>query len=219
MYHLLVLPSWDDTRQAEGETVYRVGTRSRRLFSSIPDLIEYYTHKRAFKDPESGKRFRLIYFADGVDGYADIAAAEADAAAMAELHSADTSDGSSFSPRGGGGSGGAYADVPGGGFAGPAQTGVGGYVEMPASTVTSSDSFDDYSAAASDRGYLAVPASATGHIDASEDGEATTGYMEAQSHASHGDTNGGETHGGKKEGDSHRDESFDNNDSFDDADV
>ena len=79
VYHVLILPSWDPSRQAEGETVYRVGTRSKKLFNSIPDLVSYYRAKTIYKDPETGKRFRLIYLSDATSGYQDIQGAASDA--------------------------------------------------------------------------------------------------------------------------------------------
>lgn len=48
VYSLLVLPSWDPSMKADGQTLYRIGTRSKLLFESIPQLVEYYS-KRFFK--------------------------------------------------------------------------------------------------------------------------------------------------------------------------
>ena len=40
--HLLILPSWDEKQMAIGETLYRIGTSTKKLFPSIPALIEFY---------------------------------------------------------------------------------------------------------------------------------------------------------------------------------
>lgn len=75
--HLLILPSWDPERLAPGETLYRIGTKNTKLFTSVPQLIEYYCHKAFHKIPGKGKKkkkFRLVDISKtaGMSGYADV---------------------------------------------------------------------------------------------------------------------------------------------------
>lgn len=55
--HMLILPSWDPTRCARGETLYRLGSKSTKLFVSIPDLIQFYTHTPFYTDHQGTRHF------------------------------------------------------------------------------------------------------------------------------------------------------------------
>lgn len=55
--HMLILPSWDSTRCARGETLYRLGSKSTKLFVSIPDLIQFYTHTPFYTDHQGTRHF------------------------------------------------------------------------------------------------------------------------------------------------------------------
>ena len=82
VYHFLILPSWDPTGRAAGETLYRIGASSKKLFTAIPELIRYYCakgfHKQRFKkDPGTGKKkkavvYRLVSTYQDPDNYADL---------------------------------------------------------------------------------------------------------------------------------------------------
>ena len=61
VYHFLVLPSWDPTGRAAGSTLYRIGIRSKKLFTSIPELIRYYSARAFHKQKVDGKKKKLKY--------------------------------------------------------------------------------------------------------------------------------------------------------------
>ena len=71
----LVLPSWDPTGKAAGETLYRIGTKTKRLFTSVPELVKYYCAK-AFHKAGKGKnkmKFRLVnIYPEVQEGYQDV---------------------------------------------------------------------------------------------------------------------------------------------------
>ena len=55
---------------AVGETLYRIGSKSSKLYPSIPNLIEYHCHKAFYEDYRTGTCYRLVnIYADAHANY------------------------------------------------------------------------------------------------------------------------------------------------------
>ena len=57
--NMLILPSWDPTKRAQGETLYRLGTTSKTFFANIPDLIVFYCTNTFYTD-KYGAKHKLL---------------------------------------------------------------------------------------------------------------------------------------------------------------
>ena len=77
VYHFLVLPSWDPTGRSAGETLYRIGVESRKLFTSIPEMIRYYAsgnafHQHSVPGKKKKKKYKLVNPYPDPENYADL---------------------------------------------------------------------------------------------------------------------------------------------------